>query len=119
MPPAARGGRAQITFAKRRLGLFKKAYELSTLCNCEIGIIIFSENDKVDWRAARFAAEVQRTLSGRVRGVAHVVLPAPQVYQYSSRGMDPLLQRYMTSLHIHESLTNEELAQVGHRSTKV
>jgi len=43
---------AQITFAKRRLGLFKKAYELSTLCNCEIGIIIFSENDKVGLRAA-------------------------------------------------------------------
>ncbi|XP_051127585.1 MADS-box transcription factor 22-like [Andrographis paniculata] len=30
------------TFSKRRLGLFKKASELSTLCGIDIGIIIFS-----------------------------------------------------------------------------
>lgn len=28
---------------KRKQGLMKKAYELSVLCNCEIGLIIFNK----------------------------------------------------------------------------
>ncbi|KAJ4952005.1 hypothetical protein NE237_028837 [Protea cynaroides] len=37
----------RVTFSKRRLGLFKKASELSTLCGVEVAIIIFSHNGKV------------------------------------------------------------------------
>ncbi|KAI3473029.1 hypothetical protein Pfo_030112 [Paulownia fortunei] len=33
------------TFSKRRLGLYKKASELSTLCGVDVGIIIFSPTD--------------------------------------------------------------------------
>ena len=33
----------QATFMKRKFGLLKKAYELSILCGCEIGLIIFSD----------------------------------------------------------------------------
>lgn len=29
------------------MGLLKKAYELSILCGCEVGIIIFSPNNKL------------------------------------------------------------------------
>ncbi|RKP05511.1 hypothetical protein THASP1DRAFT_19722 [Thamnocephalis sphaerospora] len=37
----------QVTFLKRKYGLMKKAYELSVLCNCEIGLIIFNSQDKL------------------------------------------------------------------------
>lgn len=37
----------QVTFSKRRSGLFKKASELSTLCGVEIAIIVFSPAGKV------------------------------------------------------------------------
>lgn len=37
----------QVTFSKRRSGLFKKASELSTLCGAEIAIIVFSPGNKV------------------------------------------------------------------------
>ncbi|XP_021776239.1 MADS-box transcription factor 23-like isoform X1 [Chenopodium quinoa] len=37
----------QVTFTKRRKGLFKKAKELSILCDAEVGIIIFSSTGKV------------------------------------------------------------------------
>ncbi|KAL1915484.1 uncharacterized protein VTP21DRAFT_6608 [Calcarisporiella thermophila] len=37
----------QVTFLKRKYGLMKKAYELSVLCDCEIGLIIFGPNNKV------------------------------------------------------------------------
>lgn len=36
-----------MTFSKRKLGLMKKAYELSVLCDCEIGLIIFSSTNKL------------------------------------------------------------------------
>ncbi|CAK7330265.1 unnamed protein product [Dovyalis caffra] len=37
----------QVTFSKRRSGLFKKASELCTLCGAEIAIIVFSPGNKV------------------------------------------------------------------------
>ncbi|XVE94088.1 hypothetical protein REPUB_Repub01dG0250700 [Reevesia pubescens] len=37
----------QVTFSKRRSGLFKKASELCTLCGAEIGILVFSPGNKV------------------------------------------------------------------------
>ncbi|TYI33988.1 hypothetical protein ES332_A04G171800v1 [Gossypium tomentosum] len=36
----------QVTFSKRRTGLFKKAIELCILCDCNIGIIVFSPKGK-------------------------------------------------------------------------
>nr|XP_051210347.1 MADS-box transcription factor 34-like isoform X3 [Lolium perenne] len=32
----------QVTFAKRRNGLLKKAYELSILCDAEVALVLFS-----------------------------------------------------------------------------
>jgi hypothetical protein len=37
----------QVTFAKRKNGIFKKAMELSKLCDCEIALIVFDSNDKL------------------------------------------------------------------------
>ncbi|RXH74076.1 hypothetical protein DVH24_021256 [Malus domestica] len=37
----------QVTFSKRRRGLFKKAEELSVLCDADIALIIFSSTGKL------------------------------------------------------------------------
>ncbi|CAN6872840.1 unnamed protein product [Brassica oleracea] len=37
----------QVTFAKRRKGLLKKAHELSVLCDAEVALIIFSNRGKL------------------------------------------------------------------------
>ncbi|PON69952.1 MADS-box transcription factor [Parasponia andersonii] len=37
----------QVSFSKRRNGLLKKAYELSVLCDAEVGVIIFSSHGKL------------------------------------------------------------------------
>lgn len=37
----------QVTFCKRRMGLLKKAKELSVLCDADIGVMVFSPHGKV------------------------------------------------------------------------
>jgi hypothetical protein len=37
----------QVTFTKRKWGIFKKAYELSVLCDCEIALIIFNSTNRL------------------------------------------------------------------------
>jgi len=37
----------QVTFSKRRTGLFKKASELCTLCAADVALIVFSPGEKV------------------------------------------------------------------------
>nr|AFX72855.1 MADS-box protein AGL62 [Aquilegia coerulea] len=38
--------RMNVTFTKRRQGLFKKAFQLSTLCNAQIAILVYSASGK-------------------------------------------------------------------------
>uniref|UniRef100_A0A0D9WQP1 MADS-box domain-containing protein n=1 Tax=Leersia perrieri TaxID=77586 RepID=A0A0D9WQP1_9ORYZ len=40
-------GRRQVTFSKRRHGLFKKASELATLCGAPVAVVVFSKADNV------------------------------------------------------------------------
>ncbi|KAM0950882.1 putative transcription factor MADS-MIKC family [Dioscorea sansibarensis] len=37
----------QVTFSKRRRGLFKKAQELAILCDADVGLIVFSASGKL------------------------------------------------------------------------
>jgi MADS-box transcription factor len=37
----------QVTFSKRRTGLFKKAKELAILCDAEVGLIVFSSTGRL------------------------------------------------------------------------
>ncbi|TYI05011.1 hypothetical protein ES332_A10G058900v1 [Gossypium tomentosum] len=37
----------QVTFSKRRQGLFKKAKELSTLCGADVGVLTISKSGRV------------------------------------------------------------------------
>ncbi|KAF7843671.1 agamous-like MADS-box protein AGL62 [Senna tora] len=37
----------QVTFSKRKLGLFRKAAELSLLCDSQTAVVVFSQNGKI------------------------------------------------------------------------
>lgn len=46
----------QVTFSKRRSGLLKKAFELSVLCDAEVGLIVFSPRGKLyEFSSARLS----------------------------------------------------------------
>jgi hypothetical protein len=47
----------QVNFSKRRMGLLKKAQELSVLCDAEVGVIIFSNTGRLyDFSSSRFSS---------------------------------------------------------------
>ncbi|XP_048138519.1 MADS-box protein AGL42-like isoform X2 [Rhodamnia argentea] len=50
----------QVTFSKRRSGLLKKAYELSVLCDAEVGVIIFSQKGRLYQFSS--SSEIQNTI---------------------------------------------------------
>jgi len=37
----------QVTFLKRKNGLFKKAYELGVLCSADVAVVVFNANGKL------------------------------------------------------------------------
>jgi hypothetical protein len=46
----------QVTFSKRRRGLFKKAEELSVLCDADVALIVFSSTGKLSqFASSRYA----------------------------------------------------------------
>ncbi|XP_054777959.1 MADS-box protein JOINTLESS-like [Prosopis cineraria] len=51
----------QVTFSKRRKGLFKKAHELSTLCDAEIAFLVFSSTGKLyDYASSSIQQVIER-----------------------------------------------------------
>ena len=49
----------QVTLSKRRNGLLKKAYELSVLCDVEMGLIVFSPRGKLyEFSSARYVCMI-------------------------------------------------------------
>lgn len=68
----------QVTFSKRRTGLFKKANELATLCGAEVAVVVFSPGGKpfsfghpnVDSVADRFLNQDPEPKDGNVIGTS-------------------------------------------------
>ncbi|ONI35349.1 hypothetical protein PRUPE_1G531300 [Prunus persica] len=51
----------QVTFSKRRRGIFKKAEELSVLCESEVAVVIFSATGKLfDYSSSRSLEDFQQ-----------------------------------------------------------
>ncbi|KAL7091219.1 hypothetical protein ACP275_12G092000 [Erythranthe tilingii] len=65
----------QVTFAKRRNGLLKKAYELSILCDAEVALIVFSNKGKLYEFCS--SSSMVRTLD-RYHRSSHAALDAQQ-----------------------------------------
>nr|WQI83111.1 MADS-box transcription factor [Spirodela polyrhiza] len=105
----------QVTFAKRRNGLMKKAYELSVLCDAEVALIVFSTRGKLYEFSS--TASMLQTLDRYERcsySVGESAVPSKEMqdsYQecVKLRGRVEALQRS------HRNLLGEDIASLSTR----
>ncbi|XP_031398251.1 agamous-like MADS-box protein AGL18 isoform X2 [Punica granatum] len=84
----------QVTFSKRRNGLFKKANELSVLCDAEVAVIVFSNTGKL----YEFSStSMEHTLVRHQRGLHH------ELPENSSDGRVVEEHRHQTELNVLKS----------------
>ncbi|XP_073026405.1 MADS-box protein SVP-like [Primulina eburnea] len=84
----------QVTFSKRRRGLFKKAQELSVLCDAEIALIVFSATGKLfDFSSSSMMQLIKRYTT--------------QTDNYNKPGQKPLLVDQVAAGTRHDMLNKE------------
>ncbi|XP_020220153.1 MADS-box protein JOINTLESS [Cajanus cajan] len=97
----------QVTFSKRRKGLFKKAQELSTLCDAEIALIVFSATSKLFEYAS---SSMQHIIERRNRHSAIQGLDNPSIeQQLGSVSYDMLRKEVEDKTHELSRLNGKEL----------
>ncbi|XP_022751127.1 MADS-box protein SVP-like isoform X2 [Durio zibethinus] len=66
----------QVTFSKRRRGLFKKAEELSVLCDADVALIIFSSTGKLFEYASSSMKEILERYNLRSKNLEKLEQPS-------------------------------------------
>ncbi|XP_057419916.1 MADS-box protein AGL24-like isoform X2 [Lotus japonicus] len=96
----------QVTFSKRRKGLFKKAQELSTLCDADIALIVFSATNKLFEYASSSIQQVieRRSQCSGIHRLEH--LP---IEQFESDSNDTLRKKVEEKTHELRQLNGEDL----------
>eukprot|EP00179_Madagascaria_erythrocladioides_P005836 CAMPEP_0198310560 /NCGR_PEP_ID=MMETSP1450-20131203/2604_1 /TAXON_ID=753684 ORGANISM="Madagascaria erythrocladiodes, Strain CCMP3234" /NCGR_SAMPLE_ID=MMETSP1450 /ASSEMBLY_ACC=CAM_ASM_001115 /LENGTH=452 /DNA_ID=CAMNT_0044013399 /DNA_START=299 /DNA_END=1657 /DNA_ORIENTATION=+ len=90
----------QVTFTKRKNGLLKKAMELAVLCDCEIGVVIFSNGGKLHQYASHDLGQILEKysayqgplehrdtanfFSGKSKSVVSIPTQYPQLAHFAS-----------------------------------
>ncbi|XP_020202289.1 developmental protein SEPALLATA 1 isoform X1 [Cajanus cajan] len=104
----------QVTFAKRRNGLLKKAYELSVLCDAEVALIIFSTRGKLYEFCS--SSSMLKTLERYQKcsyGAVEVSKPAKELEQSSYREYLKLKGRFESLQRTQRNLLGEDLGPLN------
>ncbi|XP_062009754.1 agamous-like MADS-box protein MADS2 isoform X1 [Rosa rugosa] len=104
----------QVTFAKRRNGLLKKAYELSILCDAEVALIIFSNRGKLYEFCS--SSSILKTLERYQKcsyGAMEVNEPAKELEQSSYREYLKLKTRCESLQRTQRNLLGEDLGPLN------
>ncbi|XVF08681.1 hypothetical protein REPUB_Repub07fG0024300 [Reevesia pubescens] len=107
----------QVTFSKRRNGLLKKAFELSILCDAEVGLLIFSSSGKLYQFASQ---DMDRTISKYRREVGLPDSNNPQLRTMEFwRSEVEELKRSINTLEARlKHLSGEDILALGIRDLK-
>ncbi|KAL3643613.1 hypothetical protein CASFOL_014428 [Castilleja foliolosa] len=98
-----------VTFSKRRVGLFKKAAELSILCEAQIGLIVFSLSGK----AYSFGHPDINSILGRLSN--EILMPNLQDPAHNSRARAALIAELKEAC----DLKNKELENKKRRGKEL
>ncbi|CAI0553225.1 unnamed protein product [Linum tenue] len=104
----------QVTFAKRRNGLLKKAYELSVLCDAEVALIIFSNRGKLyEFCSTNNMLKTLERYQKCSYGAVEVNKPAKELEQSSYREYLKLKGRYEGLQRTQRNLLGEDLGPLN------
>ncbi|KAG7976513.1 hypothetical protein I3843_06G152900, partial [Carya illinoinensis] len=103
----------QVTFSKRRKGLFKKAKELSILCDAEVGVIVFSSTDKLyDYASTSMKSVVERYNKEKEKSDKQYSRPANIEVKFWQREAAALGQQLQYLQECHRQFMGEELSSL-------
>ncbi|KAK3212258.1 hypothetical protein Dsin_016964 [Dipteronia sinensis] len=104
----------QVTFAKRRNGLLKKAYELSVLCDAEVALIIFSNRGKLyEFCSTTSMLKTLERYQKCSYGAVEVNKPAKELEQSSYREYLKLKGRFEGLQRTQRNLLGEDLGPLN------
>ncbi|XP_034575832.1 MADS-box transcription factor 34 isoform X1 [Setaria viridis] len=104
----------QVTFAKRRNGLLKKAYELSILCDAEVALVLFSHAGRLYQFSS--SSNLLKTLERYQRYIyasADAAVPSSDELQNNYQEYVQLKSRVEILQHSQRNLLGEDLAPLS------
>ncbi|KAF5758475.1 putative transcription factor MADS-MIKC family [Helianthus annuus] len=100
----------QVTFSKRRRGLFKKAQELSTLCDVDLALIVFSATGKLFHYSPSSMSEVlERHGQLQSQNVGEVQLSSDQKMEIACKRAAILSEELVEKTHELRQMNGEDI----------
>ncbi|KAG0523702.1 hypothetical protein BDA96_07G145500 [Sorghum bicolor] len=99
----------QVTFSKRRSGLFKKAKELAILCDAEVGLVVFSSTGRLyDFASTSMKSVIERYSEAREEH--HQTMSASAEAKLWQREAGSLRQQLHNLQEHHRQLLGQQLS---------
>ncbi|GFP92011.1 mads-box protein svp [Phtheirospermum japonicum] len=103
----------QVTFSKRRRGLFKKAEELSVLCDADIGLIIFSSTGKLFEYASSSMKEILERHNLHSKNLDKLEQPSLELQLVEDSNHSRLSKEVADKTHQLRHMRGEELQELS------